>query len=66
MSMGTDAQRAEFVVFSTISAKEALLELVPEFEHATGHKINITYGGGSGLAQQILDGMPGDLFIGPE
>lgn len=59
-------QGAEIVVFSTISAKEALLELVPEFEHATGHKVNITYAGGRGLANRIREGTRGDLFIGPE
>jgi molybdate transport system substrate-binding protein len=53
-------------VFSTISCKEALIELVPEFERASGHKINITYAGGSGLSNQIRSGTLGDLFIGPE
>jgi molybdate transport system substrate-binding protein len=62
----TTARSAEIVVFSTISAKEALIELVPEFEHASGHKVNITYAGGSGLSKQILGGTQGDLFIGPE
>ena len=62
----TAAQGAEIIVFSTISAKEALIELVPEFERASGHKVNITYAGGSGLAKQISGGKPGDLFIGPE
>jgi molybdate transport system substrate-binding protein len=57
---------AEIVVFSTISAKEALIELVPEFERASGHKVNITYAGGPGLSKQILGGTTGDLFIGPE
>jgi len=66
MIMSQAAQGAEFVVFSTISAKEALIELVPEFEHASGHKVNITYAGGSGLAEQIRKGTRGDLFIGPE
>ena len=60
------AQGAEIVVFSTISCKEALLELVPEFERASGHKVNITYAGGSGLSNQIREGTRGDLFIGPE
>ena len=59
-------QSVEIVVFSTISAKEALIELVPEFEHASGHKVNITYAGGSLLSRQILGGTTGDLFIGPE
>ena len=62
----TLAQSAEIIVFSTISAKEALIELVPEFERASGHKVNITYAGGSGLAKQISGGKLGDLFIGPE
>ena len=66
MSPGTGtAQSAEIVVFSTISAKEALIELVPAFERASGHKVNITYAGGSGLSKQILGGTQGDLFIGP-
>ena len=52
MSLGAiTAQAAELIVFSTISAKEALIELVPEFEHASGHKVNITYAGGSGPFQ---------------
>jgi len=67
MSLAANTARsAEIVVFSTISAKEALIELVPEFEHTSGHKINITYAGGSGLSKQILGGTQGDLFIGPE
>jgi molybdate transport system substrate-binding protein len=66
MSLATNtAQCAEIVVFSTISAKEALIELVPEFERASGHKVNITYAGGSGLSKQVLGGTQGDLFIGP-
>jgi molybdate transport system substrate-binding protein len=62
----TSALSAEIIVFSTISAKEALIELVPEFERASGHQVNITYAGGSGLSKQILDGKLGDLFIGPD
>src|SRR3954468_17012259 len=57
---------ADIVVWSTISAKEALLELMPEFMHASGHKVDITYAGGSELAKRIGAGTSGDLFIGPE
>ena len=64
-TIGT-AQDAELVVVSTISAKEALIELVPEFERASSHKVNITYAGGPGLANRIREGLRGDLFIGPE
>ena len=60
------ARSAEIVVFCTTSTKEALIELVPEFERASGHKVNVTYGGGSGIAERIRGGTQGDLFIGPE
>lgn len=60
------AHSAQIVVLSTISTKEALIELAPEFEHASGHKIDITYAGGSDLSKRILAGMQADLFIGPE
>lgn len=67
MSLGANkTQGVQIVVFSTISAKEALIELVPEFERASGHKVNMTYAGGSDLFKRILGGMQGDLFIGPE
>jgi molybdate transport system substrate-binding protein len=62
----TAAKSAELVIYSTISAKEALIELVPEFEHASGHKVNITYGGGSELSKRISGGLQGDIFVGPE
>src|SRR5436190_17340735 len=65
MAAGT-ALGAELAVISTTSCKEALIELVPEFERASGHKIRMTYGGGSALAQQIREGLRADLFIGPE
>ena len=54
------------VVLSTISAKEALIELVPEFEHKSGYIVDITYAGGPGLSERICSGTQGDLFIGPE
>ncbi len=59
-------QRTALVILSTLSAKEALLELVPAFEHSSGHKINITYTGAPILIKQIRDGKRGDIFIGPE
>ena len=61
MSLGTGAARSvELVVISTISAKEALIELVPEFEHSSGHKVNITYAGGSDLANRIRNAAGGN------
>ena len=58
--------RKELVVLSTISAKEALIALVPEFERAGGFNVDMTYTGAPVLIQQIRDGKRGNLFIGPE
>ncbi len=57
---------ADLIVLSTISAKEALIALVPEFERSSGYRVEITYTGAPVLIRQIRDGKRGDLFIGPE
>lgn len=56
---------AEIAVISTTSPKEALIEIVPLFERASGHKVNITYGAGSEMGGQIRSGATGDLLIAP-
>ncbi len=67
MTIASDSgQGSELIVLSTISAKEALIEIVPAFEQASGIKINIAYTGAPVLIKQIRDGLRGDLFIGPE
>ena len=54
------------IILSTISAREALHDIVPEFERASGYKVDVTYGPGPELAKRIADGTPGDVFVGPE
>jgi molybdate transport system substrate-binding protein len=54
------------IVYSTISAKEALINLVPTFERESRSKLNITYTGAPILIKQIRAGTRGDVFIGPE
>jgi molybdate transport system substrate-binding protein len=54
------------VIISTISAREALHDLVPEFERTSGFKVDATYGPGPDLAKRIGEGMSGDIFVGPE
>lgn len=56
---------AEITVLSTTASKEALHELVPMFERASGHRVKITYGGGPGMADRVRGGIAADLFIGP-
>jgi molybdate transport system substrate-binding protein len=62
----TAAQAADIVVLSTNAAKEALHEIVPLFERASGHKVTITYGSGPSVIEKVKAGVAGDLFIGPD
>ena len=61
----TSVQAEEIVVLSTGAAKEALIEIIPLFERASGHKINITFGQGPATLEKVRAGATGDLFIGP-
>jgi molybdate transport system substrate-binding protein len=63
MSEGTKGQIA---VICTMSCKEALIELVPEFEHESGYQVAATYGAGPELSKQISGGLRADIFVGPE
>jgi len=56
---------ADIVVLSTTSAKEALTELVPMFQSATGHTVTVSYSPGSGIGDRIRSGAAGDLLIAP-
>jgi molybdate transport system substrate-binding protein len=60
------AQATEIVVLGTTAAKEALIEIVPLFERASGHKVNITFASGPRMVERIRTGATGDLFIGPD
>ena len=60
------AQPGKVTVICTQSCKEALIALVPVFERDQGFAIDVTYGGGPNLAQQISGGLSADIFVGPE
>jgi molybdate transport system substrate-binding protein len=62
----TSATQGPIVIISTISAREALHDIAPEFEKASGYKVDVTYGPGPELKKRIDEGMPGDVFVGPE
>jgi molybdate transport system substrate-binding protein len=67
MALGAmSAQGAEIAVLGTTAAREALVEIVPLFERASGHKVNITFGAGPRMVERIRAGATGDLFIGPD
>jgi molybdate transport system substrate-binding protein len=62
----TTVHAAEIVIVSTIAVKEPLIEIVPLFERASGHKVNITFGSGPIVFERVREGTTGDLFIGPD
>jgi molybdate transport system substrate-binding protein len=70
ISMGTGAsslaapsQAAELKVMSSIALRDAYRKIVPEFERATGHKVNTTFVGGVEVSRRINAGEIVDLVI---
>src|SRR5207249_7276117 len=61
----TSASAAEIKVLASNGVKEALLELAPAFERATGNKLVISFGLAAALKRQIEAGEAFDLAILP-
>jgi molybdate transport system substrate-binding protein len=59
----TGANAAEINALFTTAMKAAVDELVPKFERASGHKVNIVYGPSGGLARQLKGGAAADLIM---
>jgi molybdate transport system substrate-binding protein len=57
------ATAAEIKVLCSNGIKAVVEELVPQFEHATKHKVVVKYGLAAGLKQQIESGEPFDVAI---
>jgi molybdate transport system substrate-binding protein len=62
MALGL-AQAAEVRVASSGAVKEAYVELVANFESATGHKVLTTWGGTESVTKRVRDGEVFDLVI---
>ena len=54
---------AEIKVFSTIGVQSALEELAPQFEKASGHKLNITWATAAILVKRVQAGESADLLV---
>jgi len=54
---------AEIKVLSSIATKEAYLELVPQFESATGHRVATTWAGTTAIMQRMAAGERYDLVV---
>src|SRR5947208_13886909 len=57
------ASAAEIKVLSTQATQEAYLELVAQFEKATGHKVATVFSGTLNVQKRLADGEPYDLII---
>jgi molybdate transport system substrate-binding protein len=61
----TNASAAEIKVIASNAVKEAYLELIPEFEKASGHKVNVDWGGTADIRARMQKGERADLVIIP-
>src|SRR5260221_2762385 len=57
------AEAAEIKVLSTQATQEAYLELVAQFEKATGHKVATDFTGTLNVQKRLAGGEPCDLII---
>ena len=57
------ANAAEIKVLSTQATQEAYLELVAQFEKASGHKVTTVFTGTLNVQKRLADGEPYDLII---
>ncbi len=63
LAQSSFAAAAEVKVFSTIGVQSALEELAPQFEKATGHKLNITWATAAILVKRVQAGETADLMV---
>src|SRR4051812_14920815 len=61
--IGTAVPAAEINVVSSTAIREALDELVPMFEKASGHKVAIAFHPAASLVVKVKEGIPADLVM---
>ena len=57
------ANAAEIKALISTALEAAMVELVPQFERASGHTLRITYGPSGGLAKRLTGGEAADLIV---
>jgi molybdate transport system substrate-binding protein len=57
------AQAIEINVIASTAMREVLEELVPMFERASGHKVNLSFQSGSVLPVKVKEGAQADLVV---
>ena len=53
----------ELQVFAAASLTDALKEIAPAYEAASGEKLQFNFAASNALARQIQEGAPADIFI---
>lgn len=61
-SQGLDPQ-GDVLVSAAVSLTDGLQEVVRTYEQATGERVTLNLGPSNGLARQVLEGAPSDVFI---
>src|SRR6476646_2501107 len=61
--LSAELTAAEINVISTQATQEAYLELVAQFEKASGHKVKTLFNGTLNVQKRLADGEPYDLII---
>src|SRR5262249_41142828 len=61
----TPARAAEIKVIASNAVKEAYVELVPQYEKASGNTVTIDWGGTADIAKRVEAGEAADLVIIP-
>src|SRR6187551_4086676 len=57
------ASAAEIKALITTAMEAAIVQLVPPFERATGHKVTVSYDPSGGLAQRLRNGEFADIIL---
>ena len=63
LAFAQTARSDDIKVMSTAATKEAFLELVPQFEQATGHKVVTIWSGTADMMKRLKEGQSVDLVI---
>jgi molybdate transport system substrate-binding protein len=63
LCLSFEATAADIAMLATGATKEIVLELVPQFEKSSGHKVVATWTGTEGIRKRIGDGEVYDLII---
>src|SRR5215813_7329617 len=54
---------AEVTLIAPGGIRAAVQQMIPDFERATGHKVNATFGSGGGTKERVIKGEPFDVPI---